>query len=122
MLLDYSNHGMIEAAQDDRYGNILNLPRSLDTSKAQVIEVETSGNKTTKVLYRIPYDDLHDFTYGCNARKTSSVKTVWLNRNDDLHRTLDTSKYNAPDNPAPPMPPEPVENKDNSKEFAQVLN
>lgn len=96
-LLDYSNHAL-EAAQDDRYGNIINLPKSLDTSKAQVIEVEMSGNKTTKVVYRIPYDEQHDLALVVIPDRRY-VKTVWLNKNTDVHNTLDASKYDIPELP-----------------------
>lgn len=95
MLLDYSGHAL-SAAQDDRYGNIINLPRSLDTSTAQVIEVETDGRKTTKVLYRIPYSDEFDLMLAVIPDRRF-VKTVWLNRNDDKHETLQDWKYDIPE-------------------------
>jgi hypothetical protein len=95
MLLDYSQHAL-SAAQDDRYGNIINLPRSLDTSNAQVIEVETDGRKVTKVLYRIPYSDEFDLMLAVIPDRRF-VKTVWLNRNDDKHETLQDWKYDIPE-------------------------
>ena len=95
MLLDYSPHAL-DAALDDRYGNIVNLPKSLDTSKAQVIEVEMQGAKTTKVVYRIPYNEEYDLVMVLVPDRRF-VKTVWLNKNSDLHNTLDVSKYDIPD-------------------------
>lgn len=94
-LLDYPPHAL-NAATDDRYGNIVNLPKSLDTSKAQVIEVEMEGSKTTKVVYRIPYNDEYDLVMAVIPDRRF-VKTVWLNKNSDLHNTLDTSKYDVPE-------------------------
>lgn len=94
MLLDYSPHAL-NAALDDRYGNIVNLPKSIDTSKAQVIEVEMNGSKTTKVVYRIPYNEEYDLVMVLLPDRRF-VKTVWLNKNTDLHNTLDTSKYDIP--------------------------
>lgn len=95
MLLDYSPHAL-EAALDDRYGNIINLPSFLDTSTAQVIEVETDNNgKTTKVLYRVPYSDELDLVLAVIPDRRF-VKTVWLNQKNDLHNTLDNSKYDIP--------------------------
>lgn len=94
MLLDYSPHAL-SAALDDRYGNIVNLPKSIDTSKAQVIEVEMNGSKTTKVVYRIPYNEEYDLVMVLLPDRRF-VKTVWLNKNTDLHNTLDTSKYDTP--------------------------
>ena len=93
MLLDYSQHAL-QAAQNDRYGTI-DLPRSLDTSKAQVIEVETDGKRTHKVLYRVPYNNEYDLLMAVDPRRRF-VRTVWLNRNDDLHNTLDPSQYDIP--------------------------
>ena len=95
MLLDYSPHAL-DAALDDRYGNIVNLPKSLDTSKAQVVEVEMQGSKTTKVVYRIPYNEEYDLIIVLIPDRRF-VKTVWLNKNSDLHNTLDASKYDIPD-------------------------
>lgn len=95
MLLDYSPHAL-NAALDDRYGNIVNLPKSIDTSQAQVIEVEMEGPKTTKVVYRIPYNEEYDLVMVMLPDRRF-VKTVWLNKNSDLHNTLDTSKYDIPD-------------------------
>jgi hypothetical protein len=97
MLLDYSQHAL-QAAQSDRYDNKINLPRALDTSKAQVIEVETDGKKTTKVLYRIPYSDEFDLMIAIMPDRRF-VKTVWLNRTDDQHETLQDWKYDIPDAP-----------------------
>ncbi len=97
VLLNYSQHAL-DAALDDRYGNIVNLPKSLDTSKAQVIEVEMQGSKTTKVVYRIPYNEEYDLVMVLVPDRRF-VKTVWLNKNSDLHNTLDTSKYDIPETP-----------------------
>jgi len=93
MLLDYSPHAM-QAARDDRYGTI-DLPRVLDTSKAQVIEVESDGRKARKVLYRVQYNGEFDLLLAVDPDRRY-VKTVWLNRNDDVHGTLDPSKYDIP--------------------------
>ena len=104
--LERSQHAL-RAAKDDRYGNIINLPRILDTSKAQVIEVEMEGDRTTKVLYRVPYSDTHDLVLA--VMPDGFVKTVWLNAHDDLHNTLDASRYEILNPPAEEPQPEEVE-------------
>jgi hypothetical protein len=93
MLLDYSKHAL-DASKNDQYGHI-ELPKSLDTSKAQVIEVETRGKKTTKVLYRIPYDEEYDLILAVDPQRRF-VRTVWLNHVNDNHNTLDPTRYTIP--------------------------
>lgn len=93
MLLEYSTHART-AAQNDRYGDI-SLPLSLDTHQATVIEIEMFGNKTTKVLYRVPYNAQHDLMIALIPDRRY-VKTVWLNRKDDAHKTLEEWRYDIP--------------------------
>lgn len=95
-LLEYTGHAK-RAANDDRYG-VITLPVALDTSAAKVIEVEVDGNAVTKVLYRVSYDHKHDLCLAVIPRRYGAwlVKTVWLNRKDDTHRTLDEKRYTRP--------------------------
>lgn len=88
--LRYSMHAE-RAARSDRYGNI-SLPQDLDTNSAQVIEVEMRGRFTLKVVYRVKYNESADLVLVV-LPENGMVKTVWLNLNSDLHRTLDASKY-----------------------------
>lgn len=95
--LKYTMHAQ-RAARNDRYG-LIALPRELDVTKAQLIEVEADdgpGGKLTEVVkqvWRTALDEKRDIVlaiaYGGN------VKTVWVNLRDDLHKTLDESKYVA---------------------------
>lgn len=103
IMLNYSEHAL-NAAKNDEYSNIINLPKSLDTSKSQVIEVEMIGNKTIKVLYKVHYDEQFDlFIAVLPDRKY--VKTVWLSKKDDLHETLNKTKYDIPRGFAPVQEP-----------------
>lgn len=89
--LVYSQHAM-EQAKQDRYG-FVRLPQTLDTNTAKVIEIETDMNdKVTKVVYRVPYSRENDLVLVVMPDR-QFVKTVWLNRKNDLHRTLDRAKY-----------------------------
>lgn len=88
--LKYSNHAK-NAAQDDRNGQIT-LPVRLDTNSAQVIEVEMCGTETVKVVYRVPYNKDFDLVLVVMPRD-GFTKTVWLNSNKDLHKTLQAHRY-----------------------------
>lgn len=89
--LNYSNHAL-QAANNDRYGNI-DLPDSVDTNKAKLIELEVVNNRyLSKIVYRMEYDSEYDICIVIIPERWF-VKTVWLNRKSDKHRTLDRSKY-----------------------------
>lgn len=91
----WSQHALREC-QADRYG-IINPPQTLDTDSAQIIEAELKPRDhgrlwTEKVVYRIPYTDKKDMVIVVIPSR-GLVKTVWINVRDDLHKTLDASKY-----------------------------
>lgn len=90
--LEYSEHAKREAFRD-RYGAI-RLPSQLITQDATIIEVEVINRKPTKILYRLPYDINHDIMLAVKPGEWF-VKTVWINRKSDNHRTLDRSKYDC---------------------------
>lgn len=81
----YTNHA-IEASKDDRYARIV-LPSKLYAKFAKAVEVETNGDKVYKTVYRIPYNEKYDLVMVVLIPEFR-VKTVWLNRKDDLHDTL----------------------------------
>lgn len=89
--LSYSSHA-IRAAENDKYGRIF-LEPFYSTEKAELIEMETIGNSVAiKVVLRKPYTEKLDL---CTviALGDMIVKTVWLNRNNDSHFTLNYNKY-----------------------------
>lgn len=89
-MLRYSQHAK-NAAKDDRYGQI-DLPKVFDSRKATLIEAVVESGKVVKALYRMDYDTLHDLCLVI-ATAHDRVLTVWLNRKDDEHHTLDRSQY-----------------------------
>jgi hypothetical protein len=96
--LRYGGHAL-RAAREDRYGDLSNLlPQALDVSKARLIEVETGPRGTAeKLVYRLPATKLVDLVLVVNVDKSPwGVRTVWGNRRDDTHRTLDLSRYCTP--------------------------
>lgn len=92
--LDYSYHAK-QSAETDRYGRI-NLPTHVDCGSAQPIEVETKDGQINKVVYRTAYNEKFDLVIVVVAND-GFVRTVWLNRVDDIHNSLDESKYNKPE-------------------------
>ena len=90
--LTYTYHAR-KAAETDRYG-YMELPVSLDTSEAKAIEVEVIDNAVTKIVYRIRYNSHLDMVLV--VTNDARVKTVWFNKRNDKHKTLDTSRYTIP--------------------------
>ena len=88
-LLKYSKHARQEAADEN-----ITLPMTIDSRECSLIEAEVENGKVCKVLYRKPYSKTHDLCIAI-IPDTRVVKTVWLNSNQDHHRTLDKSAYAA---------------------------
>jgi carbonic anhydrase len=63
---------------------------NLKKSPCTPFEVETNRNKVTKAVYRTPYNKDTDISI---VFRKHTIVTAWLNRKDDTHSTLDTSKY-----------------------------
>ncbi len=95
--LTYSRHAL-EEANSDRFGTAV-LPETLDTSKAEVIEVELNpAGFPCKAVYRVSMDVERDLVIvvsypnkGCEA----VVRTVWINLKSDKHKTLNKIQYVA---------------------------
>lgn len=90
-VLHYTRHAL-HAAQNDRYG-VPVLPDRIDSRTARVIEVEVTGQRVTKILYRIRHCDRFDLCLAVIPGAKFLVKTVWLQDNTDQHKTLDASRY-----------------------------
>lgn len=88
--LRYSEHAK-EARYSDRYGVAPEFD-CIDTRAAQVIEVETVGERVEKVVYRVSVDEKLDCCLAVLVW-SGKVKTVWMNRKSDLHQTVNLSKY-----------------------------
>lgn len=93
LALDYSAHSKKEAERD-RYGKI-KLPSSVNVKVSQIIEVETFDNRNPfKILVRLDYSSEYDICMAIIIDKGRNfVKTLWLNSKEDIHITLDESKY-----------------------------
>lgn len=86
----YTYHSLM-ASKSDKYGEI-KLPSTVNLDPSNLVEVETINDTPVKGVYRFSYDDTYDL---CMAimYENNRVKTLWLNKKDDKHKTLDVSKY-----------------------------
>lgn len=88
--LTYTMHAHQEARLDN-VGHL--LPASLPSYT--LIEVEMLDCAPLKWVVRCGLDNERDVVLAITSDYI--VKTVWVNRKNDTHRTLDTRKYNRPD-------------------------
>jgi hypothetical protein len=88
--LSYTQHA-IENAQMRRTP----MPKEINTLHARAIEVETNdAGNIVKVLYRASLDTVNDAVIAAIPQQNKMiVKTIWKNRKDDQHKTLDTTRY-----------------------------
>jgi hypothetical protein len=83
-------------AKNDRYGKI-SPPKNFTATPQNIFEIayDPSDGQVKKVVARDEYDDDHDIT--CVIIDGSKVITVWLNKKSDTHSTLNTGRYEQPD-------------------------
>lgn len=94
-MLIYTQHAK-NAALNDRYG-VINLPKYVNTSDAEIIEAEIEGQLVLKLVYRVSYNkDLDLVLAVIPVDDKFLVKTVWLNRRTDKHKTLNRRVYAIP--------------------------
>jgi len=93
--LTYGSHARKEALSD-KYGSI-ELPQTLAFNKdaLYLFEIEIKDGKVVKLGVRKSHDELNDLIIIFQPND-GFVRTVWLNRKEDSHKTLDTSKYRKP--------------------------
>lgn len=90
--LNYTQHAL-DKQKSDKYGK-LTLPKMLDTSKAEVVELELDSLGIAKIAYRLPMDKYRDLSIVVIPGKTyMKVKTVWSNPWNDKHSTLQRNRY-----------------------------
>jgi hypothetical protein len=90
--LNYSRHAIREALEDGLGAQ--DLPQGLRLDDWVLIHVETWSGAPSGILVRRPLPRnprLHIVLAVSFPR--GDVKTVWVNRADDNHRTLDRTKY-----------------------------
>lgn len=85
-----SRHAL-EQAGKDRYG-LIRIPARINFNNVDIIEVEIQAGKVFKVVIRMPYNNTCDLVMPILING-AIIKTVWLNRKNDKHETLDHTKY-----------------------------
>ncbi len=95
LFLRYSRHAL-SAAHEDRYGDLTrHLRPKLYVDRDDIVEVECEvTGRIVKRVIRRQVDDHLDLVWVVKA--DGFVKTVWGNRHDDRHPTLDRRKYVQP--------------------------
>ena len=100
--LVYTRHALEAALEDGVRSH--ELPPSLVFSEWVLVHVETWHHRPSGVLLRrpLPATPSRHLVLAVSV-PDCRVKTVWVNRADDNHRTLDRSRYvPAPGNPRLP--------------------
>lgn len=94
LTLEHTHHAR-QAAQSDRYGEIP-LPDTLKFRGKHICEAQVEGGKLIKLVVRKSFNNELDMSYVLLIQnsKHATLKTVWLNRKSDQHRTLNTATYN----------------------------
>lgn len=92
--LEVTHHAR-QAAKDDRYGDLSKYLRHyLDFDATDIVEVEVTDGVITKRTVRLPVTP--DLVLVLVVSGEGRVITVWGNRRDDDHATLNTKKFVQP--------------------------
>lgn len=83
------------ARRNDRYGDIRRFG-SATLDRLTVIEVGIEAGNVAKILFRGKYTEKLDVCMVLIPGREWTVKTVWINERNDVHKTLDRSKYVTP--------------------------
>lgn len=91
--LSWTRHADSERTKD-RYAEIPKF-KGLSLKRFSVIEVGTIGGRVSKIVFRGRLDDTNDVVIVLipNGTRPWTCKTVWINKHNDSHKTLDSSKY-----------------------------
>lgn len=103
----YSHHFQYQMEDENDYKHYIKDKTLLEfalakltTSLFKPFEIETEFDirgkeRVCKIVVRVPFDDKRDITFAIIPRGNGEgfVKTAWLNNREDIHFTLDKSKY-----------------------------
>jgi hypothetical protein len=94
VMLEWTRHALAEA-EKDRYGRIPTW-KCMTLNRFDVIEIGVVGGTISKYVLRGKLDDTNDAVVVLiPGTEKWRVKTIWINRRDDKHKTLDKSRYAA---------------------------
>jgi hypothetical protein len=91
--LNWTRHADSERTKD-RYAEIPKF-KGLSLKRFAVVEVGTVAGTVSKIVFRGRLDDTNDVVIVLipNGERPWTVKTAWINRRTDSHKTLDASRY-----------------------------
>lgn len=91
--LKWSDHAL-KAARSDRYGDIPQFD-NIPLFAFETIEIETCEDYVTKYVMRGHWTADLDVVFVLipMGKRPWLVKTVWINKRNDSHGTLDRSRY-----------------------------
>ena len=95
-LLNYTNHARRAMADDGL--TMEDMPVAYQPGMGNIIEVETCEKRrvVTKFVTRIPLNEEDDIVLVV-ATDSRAVKTVWVNKRTDTHKTLRRDRYDVPE-------------------------
>ena len=94
--LVYSIHAKL-ACINEKYGVLDKPPFEIILNKDNLIEVELTNNLISKIVVRLPYDDIKDVALAIIPEDNiGAVKSIWANLKTDKHFTLKKELYNKP--------------------------
>lgn len=89
--LRYTEHARL-AAKNDRYGDLSQYLRpDVQFDAADIVEIEVQGGLIAKWVVRLSVTRQLDLVMAIT--REGAVKTVWGNKADDSHASLDIRKY-----------------------------
>ena len=80
--------------EEDKFGVHIDIPETLIFSGEQIIEADIEYPVVKKVLIRYHLDEIHDICWVIMKVGNKRIcKTMWVNKREDVHKTLDKTKY-----------------------------
>ena len=73
-----------------KMSDIWNCLNKIKQNQGYLFEVETENGKVIKSVYRVTLNNEYDL---CLVIRYSKIITAWLNKTNDIHKTLNINKY-----------------------------
>lgn len=87
-----------EEAKDTNKRDVdgIDIPDSVDIDEDDVFEIYTRNGYVVRMCARVLYDGKYALCFAIDFEDAKNLRTVWLNRYDDLHSSLDMNLYDSP--------------------------
>lgn len=90
LILDRLNNNKHDIKHDYTEKDVDDIVMKIMYSDIKPFEIETTDNKVSKYVIRISYDNERDISV---VIRFNTIITAWINHKEDIHKTLDKSKY-----------------------------